>query len=279
MALKRLLALLFAVTLVAGAVVFRNWRDTGGEISLTGDGLPIVCDEAIADACAAVFQNAQSRPPGTTFDDLVGDPDAEPFIWIAADVWFDMVDDERARGARVPEFGERTDGLAHSPLVFADPSPPECETLTWSCLAASGVDADLGIEDPERSSAGLLAWGQLAYERNGRSSGGLGWSDSEGIELEAGTRREILSYLNAAGRYDLVVVSNAAFTTQGPPDDVAPASDAEVSITIGAVVIGSGRLSNLDDLRDVLGDEGWLPGAGAEFDRPSPGGLIALRSR
>ena len=51
MVIKRLGAVVIAFALVAAALLFRNWRDSGGALSLARSSLPVVCDEAIIEAC------------------------------------------------------------------------------------------------------------------------------------------------------------------------------------------------------------------------------------
>ena len=276
-ALRRLLAIAFAIVVVIGAFVFRNWRDSGGTVSLTGDGPTIVCDALIEDACRQAFGDIRVAEPGVTFEQLLADSGGDSFVWIAGDVWFDMIEDERSRGAPTPAFGERSGGLAHSPLVFAGPGIPACVPVSFSCLADRNLNADLGIEDRFDTSAGLIAFGQLAFERNSRSNQDLRWSESDGAELNDGDTRTLLNYQNAGGRYDLVIVAQATFDTLGPDDVAITAADTPVAVTIEAVVIGDGGLPALGDLGDALNDSAWTTGPAPAFDGPSAGGLIALR--
>jgi hypothetical protein len=116
----------------------------------------------------------------------------------------------------------------------------------------------------------------LAFVRNEESNANLRWSETEGVELTEAATQTLLNYQNAAGRFDLVIVSEAAFDTLGP-DDVSEIAG-PVAITIGAVVIGDGGLPDLDELTSALTEAGWAPGSAPEFEGPSAGGLIALRS-
>lgn len=274
---KRLVAFLFAVGAIAGAFAFRDWRDAGG--SLGSAALPVVCDDAIAEACRDAFDDVRLAAPGVTLDQLLTETDPEPFVWVAADIWFDMIEDARTRGVPSPSIGERSDGLAHAPLVFAGPGVDGCDPPSFSCLAGRDVDADIGIEDRDDSSAGLLAFGQLAFLRNQQSNTNLRWSERDGAELADADTRTLLNYQNAAGRFDLVIVSAAAFDTLGPNDVAVAPADVPVAVTIGAAVIGGdGDLPDLDDLTAALTSEEWVPGAAPSFDGPSAGGLIGLRN-
>ncbi len=279
MVLRRLLALGFALIVVVGAFAFRTWRDSGGSLGLSTPDLPIVCDAAIADACREAFGTIQSQAPGATYEQMLADPNGSSFVWITADIWIDMIDDERSRGEVTPTLGEGRVQVAHSPLVFAGPGIADCDPPNYICLAGNDLDADVGIEDRFDTSAGLVAFGQLAYERNGQSNTDLHWRGSAGIELEdVSDIRSLLNYQTAVGQWDLVIVTQAAFDTIGPEDDLAaPASGTAVAISIEAVVVGTGNLPNLDDLRDALTSAGWAAGAAPGFEGPSAGGLIALR--
>ncbi len=275
--LKRLLAFVFAVAAIAGAFAFRDWRDAGG--SLGNTALPVVCDDSIADACRDAFADVRLAAPGLTFDQVTGDVDIDPFVWITAEFWFDMIEDNRARGVPVPSLGERSTDLAHSPLVFAGPGVDACATPSFTCLAGSGVDADVGIEDRKDSSVGLLAFGQLAFARNQQSNANLRWSETDGSELAEADARTLLNYQNAAGRFDLVIVSEAAFEILGPDDLTEAPADVAVAVTIGALVIGGdGGLPDLDGVIGALTEAGWRSGAAPSFDGPSAGGLIGLRN-
>ncbi|MEX2619904.1 MAG: hypothetical protein WD250_06770 [Egibacteraceae bacterium] len=171
--MKRILALVLAVGMVAGALSFRsriedaplagpgNPPGTAGELTLT-------CDVGLEDVCEAVADEADvgavAEAPAAVADRLV-DPAGEELrgAWLTLDPWVEVA------ALRLESAGEATvlgDGtpLARSPLVAAvweeraAALESACGTLTWRCVGdvAAGSWADIGA--PE-------AWGRVKVGR------------------------------------------------------------------------------------------------------------------
>ncbi len=280
MALKRLMAIIAACVMIVGAFVIRNWIDNDGSITLGAGDAPIFCDSAIADACRAAFAEVTIADPGKTFDRLLNNRDPEPFVWVAADIWFDMLDDEAARGTPAAAIGERSDVLVTSPLVFAgEKGVAGCPEPSWACLAEPGLRGKLGITNQRNTSSGLLAFGQLAFERSGRAPGVPRWNDNDGVSLVVGRDLDLLNYRTVQGKYDLVVVTEAALLTEGPLDAVAlPSADGGPTVEIQAAAFGGVSLPKLSGLAEALTDDKWQPGASPAYEGPTAGVLIGLRS-
>lgn len=186
--MARILALVAAVGLVAGAVVLRG-AIAGDDGADGADGAPgvIWCDPLLGDACTAAAEGAgvgsqvKMIEPGDALDQL-SDPDSQsppPSIWATAGDWPATLAASDPN-AEIPSFGPPA-LVASTPLVVAAKGPnlelleAACpETVTWACLADSaGQDAtELGGAAPlgefrlghvvPPSSAGLVTLAGLA---------------------------------------------------------------------------------------------------------------------
>jgi hypothetical protein len=182
--MARILALVAAVGLVAGAVVLRGAIDGRGDGPSAEPSLGVLwCDPLLADACAAAADGAEVKliEPGDAFDRLsdLNSKDDPPALWVTAGDWSSMLAVANPN-TEVPTFGTPAQ-VASTPLVVAakgdnlkllDVACPK--TVTWNCLAdATGKDAtDLGGAAPlgefrlghvvPPSSAGLVTLAGLA---------------------------------------------------------------------------------------------------------------------
>ncbi len=280
MAVKRLLAIVAAVAMVAGALVFRQFLDDGGDLSLGGSNAAIVCDRAIEDRCRSAFDNHDLtvEDPGVTYDRLTADDDPEPFVWIAGDLWFEMLADARDRGVLRWDVAE-PDRIAQSPLVFAGDGTEDCSPTEWECLAVTDANLTIGISDPRRTSSGLAALAWLAYVRNGEQTSGLAWNGRNGADLTTLDVANLLNYRNARGRFDVSIVTFADFTELGPLGDQPLGPQVPTAtVSIGALAIGNSKLPDVGDLRRELGDAGWTEPGSGDLGGPTGGNHISLRS-
>ena len=181
---SRLVALLAAVAMIAGALVYRSHRDHTASTA----SLRIVCASELAAACDAVSSVAQTtvEPARVTADRLGKVTDgADPGLdaWLVPGLSPQIVDAERASGlgSQKPLFRDGED-LASSHVGIA--VFPERKTvldkacggaLTWKCLgdvaakqtwkAVGGPEAwgpvKYAIDDPTTTASGLAALGGL----------------------------------------------------------------------------------------------------------------------
>lgn len=176
--MKRVLAVLGAVAMVAAGFGVRGWLDdrdggsssgSGGsttdrdEASTDGSAATLLCDDSLGTVCdtlAAEFDDltVDVRDAGTVLDELTEQGfeagDAGYDGWLAPNPLPEMLRDERDRAGLSPVLAESTATLARSPLVVAawgeraDALAPSCEdeSITWRCIGdhAGEAWADVG---------------------------------------------------------------------------------------------------------------------------------------
>jgi hypothetical protein len=181
---KRLLAVLVALALVAGGFLVRDWRaggdgtlpglptaDGGGTSEQVGDG-PVLCDTAVTEVCDELADagiEVRREAAGASVERLVGlGNDAAgaevPAAWVTLAPWPSIVDEARQRAGASPLF-DPVEGpaVASSPLVL----------LMWDERADVLAEA---CEAGEAGEVGLDCLGQVA----GRTWGQLGGPDTWG---------------------------------------------------------------------------------------------------
>jgi hypothetical protein len=179
---KRLVAILVAVGLVAAAVGLRSWLDGGDEGGATGGpdtsvavsttaspAANVVCATELAAACEALEAKGASttvEPAGTTAARLEADLAAAdvPAAWITLSPWPQIVDDTRSRKQLGPLFGAAPDRLATSPLALIGPTNRlavlgnacggSTAAITWKCIGEKAGAAWSSVGGEE-------AWGTL----------------------------------------------------------------------------------------------------------------------
>jgi hypothetical protein len=294
---KRLVALLAALLLIAGAVVARNVLDSGGDVTIGRSRSPVVCDPLVITACRQAFEGrtVSAESPGDTLDRLLAERDPEPFLWVTADVWLEILEVESARISRANPAGATQGPLVVASLMLAATRAREdCDALTWACLADQ-ADTDpglrIGIDRPD-TTIGLLTRGELV-------AGFLGRSDFATNDLDSSTFRSWSSRLGdrmvKPGREDAF----RRMATQQGGMDVAPVSEVDWSkadrpryeaqspadstrlVSVVAVPVG-GAGGGAAGLSEALEASGWRPTSGdaaAGQSAPvSPGVLQQLRS-
>lgn len=181
--MARILALVAALGLVAGAVVLRGAiadDDDNGGGGGGSDSLGVIwCDPLLADACEAAADGADVEliEPGDALAQL-GDAEAEPSttppsMWVTAGDWPGILA-VTSDSDDVATFGEAT-AVASTPLAVAgnkanlDQLATGCDAdLAWSCLAAAASENGFtfGHVTPP-SSTGLLTLAALANTVSG----------------------------------------------------------------------------------------------------------------
>lgn len=268
--------------------MIRNWIDDGGELSLGGADSIIYCDSAIADACREAFDSAEIRAeaPGVTLDRLLAQTDDTPVVWVAADLWFDIAEAEQVRTGQGVEIIDRSDPIAHSPLVLVAPG---CEPVGWACFIEQGPNDDIGIDSLD-SSSGVAAYSQAIAARLNRQDfatndfsdpGFAAWRREFTAQIEFGSSGSSVVdiYTTRRGTYDSIATVDAFTSGIARSVDTVNPADGGPPLQIRAVAIDGARLPGaLGDLEDALVDQGWQAGAGPEVERPSGGAMQALRS-
>ncbi len=286
MAVKRLLAIVAAVAMVAGALVFRQFLDDGGDLSLGGASSTIFCDQALADACAETFGSADLiiEAPGKTLDRLLDGTDDDPVVWIAADLWFDILDSERTRLNRGAEATDTSDPLVHtSSVLFGN----VCDPAAWACFGSLDSAIDVGLDSLD-SSSGVAAYSQIVaaelgtqrFAANDFSASFNDWRRGLFAQTTfSPTSQPVIDiFLTRPGTYDLIATTSAQANDLGQGDAALVPVEGGPDLQIRAVGFDDARLPGaLDDLADALVDLGWSDGAAPDTDRPSGGALQALR--
>lgn len=188
--MMRILAVLAAVAMIAGALMLRGGDDGSadpddGPAPTTGsaDDLRITCATELAEACTALAEAGATvsvEPAGRTAQALVSAPQPPIDGWLTPDPWPAIVDDRRQRAGLAPILGEAAE-VARTLMVVvmweerATTLTDHCRgTVTWQCLgnAAPRLWSDIG---------GPAAWGPLkpAHANPTTSATGLaaiGWA-------------------------------------------------------------------------------------------------------
>ena len=287
MALRRILALVAAVVMVAGAFVARRAIDGDPVVALPDDGTPIVCERALAAVCREVFDGAVTvEDPGDTLDRLGANP--PPTRWVVDRLWAENLA-AQARGAAV-EVGP---SLGTSPLVLVAVRGAEAAcspALTWDCLAEPSTSVTVGVA-PSDTTAGLLMRGQLAtgyFESPVFASNDLGSSFSRWETDLAPSLRDIGALdplgalFNGAGAYRITAVAEADWLALGRADAVVvDPVDAARGFDVVMISIADASVSDRDRDRiaSALADRNWADGVDVGEVRPTAGVLEALRLR
>ncbi|MEZ5144381.1 MAG: substrate-binding domain-containing protein [Acidimicrobiales bacterium] len=194
--MRRALAVVAAVAMIALAFLVRSRSDTGGG---GGDGpATVVCARELAAACQALqaknpWLTVVTEDANRTLTTLTAagfDPGAAEIDgWLVPAPFPAMVDETRARTGAGSALGEPTKVLARSPLVIAvwndrrQALRSRCgEDLTWKCIGevagepwgdvggqASWGEVKPGLANPAETAIGLLGAGQAAASWFGTS--------------------------------------------------------------------------------------------------------------
>ncbi len=303
---KRILALIAAVAMVAGALAYRSSRqpdgDGGSGAGRSASGA-IVCAEELGPVCDVLGGDVVIEPTAMTFSRLVlsrSAAEAGVAGWLVAGPWPAMVDDERSRsGSRPQMFGPNSRGLAAAPIVAVARKgqlPPPCAPeVTWKCLGDAAQQPAFRIGgDSARTPGGL-------FLRAAALSGFLGKSDFATNDLEeqpdARTWLENLnlrllaapgfgagsleSFLLQQGSASVFVTGGAGVGAIGGNVSVevkTPTPIATIAVTYTPTTQG-GRSIDEKKVAGALGRAGWKVQPNAKTEGlPSPGVLLALRT-
>lgn len=197
--MKRLLAVLVAIGLIAAAVAIRGMLDDRGDDSgrTTTDGgasgragatvvvcvteLAAACQQMVADTGAEVDVTVRIEDAQTTLELLTSDDfdarAADFDAWLTLEPYPTMVEEQRRRALLDPTLGDTSPVLARSPLVIAGwndrlaPLGSACPdaAVTWRCIgdetaapwASLGGDESWGVLKPGQPSPARSASGLL----------------------------------------------------------------------------------------------------------------------
>lgn len=300
---KRLLALVAAVGMVAGAFVYRygvpGGDGTGGRAGAGARGSTLYCAAELGPVCDEV-PAATVEPAAETAEKLMSVRDtaeADLAGWIAPGPWPAMVDEGRALKSRRPLFSHDAAALATTTLVAvirAGEVPTGCTPVTWRCLGDAAQDPEFRIgADRLATPAGLFVraaalggfLGTTDYATNDldEQPDARPWFDNLNNRLAAAANfgaRSLNSFVLQQGSAQVYLTTAAA--AAGLRGDTrflieAPAEIVRVVAAFTPAAIGGGRI----DARAVskaLADAGWDEAkSGAEGEGlPSPGVLLAL---
>lgn len=179
----RILALLAAVGMVAGALVVRaRMDDNGGTLGVGGPRPMLVCATELAAVCEALKDEVDFdiEPAGATADRLIAAA-SEPALdgWLVAGPWPAIVAAERQRKALPPILASQKTGLARSPVVIVGERErlPVLATKCggkvtlrclgdngrskWSAIGGSALwgDVKVGLPDAATEAEGLAVVG------------------------------------------------------------------------------------------------------------------------
>ena len=314
--LARLLAVLAAVALVAGALVLRSALagddgssdDEGPAGGPPDGGYQVLCDADLGDAaCEAVAAlDEVAEVEVLTADDAVAaltEGAAQTWdAWLTLDPWPDMLDVARGEATLTPTTGtERVPVASSTSALLARADDLDCPApVTWACLAdAATGGADIGM--PALGSAGgPLVLGLAATGLEGTVDFGIGAVLGGPVEdqladlldsADPGTLAEQDDLATRPGTYQAIATIDGlagptAETPQGEQQGLA-ALALDPAATLGVVLAplgpeGPGAVDRLRDqvtgqtVTDGLAEAGWSGDAARTTGLPAPDLLYRL---
>jgi hypothetical protein len=282
---SRILAVLVAIGMVAGAIYIRDRIDDDGGGGAGGNGgAQLVCDPVLEAACRAVSGDVVVEDAATTAERVIGADSFEGDGWVTAGPWPAMVDELRETAGRTPLFGDGGRVVASSRMAVVGPA----ETPgPWRAVgdAVGGSDLRLGWRDPA-SGLGVLQVGAFAvgffdgpdFATNDFDAAFRSYL--EGIEDEAEVARNPLERRLQQGVSFAAAVVSFQAEAERLLEEAAPGRRGDLQplypdpvVAVEAVLAGTE--DGAGDLRESLDEQGWDVTA----DRsglPSPGVLAAL---
>jgi len=308
--LARLLAVIIAVALVAGAFVLRGaiaGDDEGGSGGGGGSSAPfrVACDEDLGvgcealerlegvgevtmlDAADALEQMGEGRPP---FD-----------AWLTLDPLPEILDVAREQDDSAPVADGDAERVASSALALLAFSDVECPApVDWSCVTGLARSADVGL--PSRTtSVGVLALAAATAGLVGSADFGIDQARAEEVRtpleglLDSArptpTADQVELIITQRGRYSAVVTTTGLADRQADSAQGRSVLDSRSfrpSVAIGVVLasIGTRGPDAVDRLREgvmgdtvqeALADAGWSGPPERSSGLPDPDVIYALR--
>lgn len=282
--MSRVLAVVVAIGMVAGALYVRGRIDDDGGGGGRGDGGgdSLLCAPEVEDACREVSEDVTVEDAATTAERLLTADGLGFEGWVTPGPWPAMVDALRSSAGRPVLFGDGGQVVASSRMgLVAPPDSPG----DWRAVgdAVGGGDLRLGWRNPATGLGVLQAAAFAAGYFDGPDfasndfdpafTGYLG-----GIEDQAAVARDPLerrlqqgvSFAEAVVSFQAEADPLLEGAAPGRRADLAPAYPEPV-VVVEAVVAGD----SAGDIGAELQERGWdAPAASANL--PSPGVLAAL---
>ena len=291
--MKRVAIVVGLAALVASALAVRAMRGDTTPAEETGPRR-LVCATEMAEVCADLADaslDVRVEPPGDTAERLRGGGTLGADAWLAPRPWVDMVRHDARAAGRPDPLGTPSETLARTPLVIIVRSDRRavleraCQgRIDWTCLASRGGaswellggsaswgQVKIGLDDPARTTSGLLALGQMAATFSGHSP--FDGRDLESVRssLESvlgalpapGDRSALDTMLERADSFDLAVTLEAGSRIAiASPRASGQLELVEVEPTTSAdavLVSAAGRHAPVDDerVRRSLTSTGW----------------------
>lgn len=301
--MARLLAVLAAIGMIAGAFVYRYGVPGGGGVGGAGGNEsaagPVVCATELGPAVCEQIPGSLMEPTATTADRLVAarsGADAAIGAWVAPGPWPAMVDDARRIAGRPLLFdADGTTVLASTQLVAVARKgelQSVCPDLTWKCLgdaaqptsfriASDPLGTPIGVFIKAAALGGFLGTTEYPINDLAEVPDASGWLSNVIARLAAGPSFGATSLNTFLITPSARVYVTTAAAAQGVPratfDVIAPKSAATVAVT-SAPAATRARSYDQKDVQDALVQAGWEAGPRTGDDGlPSPGVLFALR--
>lgn len=242
--MSRVLSLLAAVVLVAGALVVRGWIERRAEAGTTAPS--VTCATELRAACERLEQagvTVRVEPAGDTATAVADDGPTRPDLWLVLAPWGELA---AARGGPEPDVSPV---LARSPLVLAgfadrlEALAAVCGgSVDWRCIGdrAGTPWRDLGLEsagnaelrpghlDPSSSASGLLVLGSAASAFAGGDLDAAALDDEAFAAWFARLETAVPEFRPASGSQLVDML------TRGPASyDVVGTTEAEAALLLG----------------------------------------------
>jgi hypothetical protein len=293
--MSRLLALVVAIVLVAGAVVIRNAIDDDGASTTSRRGGPIrvVCADEVYDACASLDPSryeARREDAAVTAAALVGASEPDFDVWLAPASWPGIVDDARTRNGEAATLVAEEQPVARSALVVVGGA--DVTGCDWHCIGTKTFS--LGAAAPS-SALGTIELGAAATGYVGTPAFAANDLDTSfGTWLEGMTERivsndqPVTTLLQSRAFFDAAISTEADARTQlasASADRKAglslqyPAPVAYVDIVAVDVDPDRARVAAgvARTVGSLLQSRGWKEPSPTADGLPRPGVLAALR--
>lgn len=300
--IARLLALVAALGMVAGAFVYRYGLPggDGDRTDVAATRAPIVCASELGDdVCNALGDAVTIEPAPVTAKRLLAarnQGDARISGWLAPGPWVDMVEGGRALAAKPSLFALRGERVAVSSTSLVAVTRngqviAGCDPTGWKCLGDAAQDPTFRLAGDALSSAtGVFLraaalggyFGRTGYATNDLDEdvGARPWLDNLNSRLAAaprfgaGSLRSFVLQQGSARAY----LTTAAAARDLPGFDVrAPAPVVKIVVAF-TPTLNRGRPIDAATVRKALRAAGWTDAQPKAEDEglPSPGVLLAL---
>lgn len=314
----RLLALLAALALMVGGVVIWLLAGDDDSSAAGSEQVLVCAAEtaAVCENLEASGWETRIEIAGRTADRLSTAIFAHGELWLVDSTWPTLVADERAARSQPLLLGEPSEILAQSPMALvtwtdrADVLGSSCAELNWSCVvdtagldwAALGGPADWGQvalgHGSADTSAGLTTLSALVASLLGTTDYDVDALDSpdliSGLSRVEGSVPDFnppsgtpLDHMLATGpefysyATEVEAVARAGVSASGEADRLT-VSVPDPRALVGVVVVSTDGVpvdeSVVDELTQVLLEQGWEAPAGSDAGHPAASAMAGLRT-